>query len=149
MLSNLLDLITSGPILVLELVGDNAVGAWRDTIGPTDPSEARHSAPTSIRAQFGKGTINTFNSAEGYKPFILFCKSTCFGIYLDYLVCCFNHAILFKGPVIMSIISVTVLYSSSVHSIFWIPCNRLLIYACFTLQIVNHVCQVNIYYASS
>nr|KAG5687916.1 hypothetical protein BaRGS_014365 [Batillaria attramentaria] len=54
-LSTLLDYVTSGPIVAFEIVGENAVGAWRDAIGPTDPSEARKTAPTTLRAQFGKG----------------------------------------------------------------------------------------------
>ena len=53
--SALLDYITSGPVVAFEIVGENAVNAWREAIGPTDPSEARRTAPTSIRAQYGTG----------------------------------------------------------------------------------------------
>ena len=53
--SALLDYITSGPVVAFEIVGENAINAWREAIGPTDPSEARKTAPTSIRAQYGTG----------------------------------------------------------------------------------------------
>ncbi|XP_025079362.1 nucleoside diphosphate kinase 7-like isoform X2 [Pomacea canaliculata] len=49
----LIDYITSGPIIVFEIVNTNAVDNWREAIGPTDPSRARTVAPTSIRAQYG------------------------------------------------------------------------------------------------
>lgn len=53
--SALIDYITSGPIIVFEIVNTNAVDNWREAIGPTDPSRARTVAPTSIRAQYGIG----------------------------------------------------------------------------------------------
>lgn len=36
---NLLEMITSGPSLFLELIGHNAIQTWRDIIGPTDPGK--------------------------------------------------------------------------------------------------------------
>ena len=62
-LDDLLSLMTSGPVLAMELVGSNAVAAWRELLGPTDPAQARTSAPQSIRAQFGSDTTN--NAAHG------------------------------------------------------------------------------------
>ena len=56
--SALLDFVTSGPVVAFEIVGENAVAAWNEAVGPTDPSAARKSAPTSIRAQYGTGKIN-------------------------------------------------------------------------------------------
>ena len=47
--------ISSGPVLAFEIVGENAVGKWRDMVGPCDPAEARQTAATSLRAQFGTG----------------------------------------------------------------------------------------------
>ena len=53
--STLLDFMTSGPVVAFEIVGENAIGTWKEAMGPSDPSEARKSAPTSIRAMYGKG----------------------------------------------------------------------------------------------
>lgn len=50
----LLDYITSGPVVALELITTDAVKKWRTTLGPTDSQEARNVAPDSIRALFGK-----------------------------------------------------------------------------------------------
>lgn len=33
-------MITSGPVLALELVGENAIKKWRQIIGETDPAKA-------------------------------------------------------------------------------------------------------------
>jgi len=62
-LNTLLDYVTSGPVVAFEIVGENAVGTWREAIGPTDPSDARKTAPTSIRAQYG--TDVTRNAIHG------------------------------------------------------------------------------------
>ncbi|KAL8594761.1 hypothetical protein ACOMHN_047479 [Nucella lapillus] len=62
-LNALLDYMTSGPVVAFEIIGENAVGAWREAIGPTDPSEARKQAPTSIRAHYG--TDKTYNAVHG------------------------------------------------------------------------------------
>jgi nucleoside diphosphate kinase len=56
--SALLDYITSGPVVAMELLGEDAISKWRNVIGPTDPSEARQTAPNSIRARFGHGRLN-------------------------------------------------------------------------------------------
>lgn len=42
--------VTSAPIVALVLEGNNAVSAWREHIGTTEPSEAK---PGTIRAMFG------------------------------------------------------------------------------------------------
>ncbi|XP_064399962.1 nucleoside diphosphate kinase homolog 7-like [Halichondria panicea] len=49
----LVDFMASGPVVVFELTGDNAVTRWRELMGPTDSSVARQEAPHTIRAQFG------------------------------------------------------------------------------------------------
>jgi nucleoside-diphosphate kinase len=46
----LVDYMVSGPVIVLALEKEDAVKAWRDTMGETDPLKAR---PGSIRAMFG------------------------------------------------------------------------------------------------
>ena len=47
----LVDFITSGPLLALVFAGDHAVAAARQVIGATDPLEA---APGSIRGDFAR-----------------------------------------------------------------------------------------------
>jgi nucleoside-diphosphate kinase len=46
----LIDFITSGPVILMMLERDNAVKAWRDLMGETDPAKA---APGTIRKLFG------------------------------------------------------------------------------------------------
>lgn len=55
--------MTSGPVLALELIGDNAVNTWRNLIGPTNPIVAKEHAEGSIRARFG--SVNPKNAAHG------------------------------------------------------------------------------------
>lgn len=43
--------MTSGPIIAMELRKENAIKAWRDLMGATDPQKA---APGTIRALFGE-----------------------------------------------------------------------------------------------
>ena len=47
----LVDFMTSGPILVQVLEGANAIAKNREVMGATDPAKA---APGTIRAEFGK-----------------------------------------------------------------------------------------------
>ena len=46
----LVDFMTSGPILVQVLEGENAIARNREVMGATDPAKA---APGTIRAEFG------------------------------------------------------------------------------------------------
>ncbi|MEX2204124.1 MAG: nucleoside-diphosphate kinase [Actinomycetota bacterium] len=46
----LVGFITSGPVLVARLEGENAIDVWRTLMGPTDPSSA---PPGTIRGDFG------------------------------------------------------------------------------------------------
>lgn len=55
--------ITSGPILAMALVGGDAVRSWRGLLGPTNPLEAKETAPNTIRALFG--SVNPKNAAHG------------------------------------------------------------------------------------
>ncbi len=47
----LVEFMTSGPVVVQVLEGDNAVAAYRDLMGATDPAKA---APGTIRKQHAK-----------------------------------------------------------------------------------------------
>ena len=61
----LVDFITSGPLLALVFEGDHAVAAARQVIGATDPLEA---APGSIRGDFarevGQNLVHGYDSPE-------------------------------------------------------------------------------------
>jgi hypothetical protein len=56
-------LINSAPLYAVVLERENAVLAWREFIGPTDPDVAREKAPHSIRAMFGTG--GSHNAVHG------------------------------------------------------------------------------------
>ncbi|XP_076246940.1 nucleoside diphosphate kinase homolog 7 isoform X2 [Calliopsis andreniformis] len=55
--------LTSGPIVALELLGDHAITRWLEVIGPEDSDEARVKAPSSIRACYGKDKVH--NAVHG------------------------------------------------------------------------------------
>ncbi|CAN2391518.1 nucleoside diphosphate kinase activity, partial [Pristimantis euphronides] len=62
--------MTSGPILALALVKDDAVRQWRNVLGPADLTTALNEAPHSLRARFTptEATVNqlhgSLNSTE-------------------------------------------------------------------------------------
>ncbi|KAM7066424.1 nucleoside diphosphate kinase homolog 7 isoform 6-T6 [Acridotheres tristis] len=51
--SELLQLIMSGPILAMELLGDDAVSKWRAIVGPANPAETESDTLDSISESFG------------------------------------------------------------------------------------------------
>ncbi|KAM4796897.1 nucleoside diphosphate kinase homolog 7 isoform 2-T2 [Rhinophrynus dorsalis] len=61
--NDLINFMTSGPIVAMEVIGDEAVSSWRKLLGPTNSSTARSESPQSIRARFG--TDGTKNAAHG------------------------------------------------------------------------------------
>jgi len=62
---SLVEFMTSGPVVVQVLEGENAVATHRDTMGATDPKKA---APGTIRAQFAENieanSVHGSDSAE-------------------------------------------------------------------------------------
>lgn len=54
-----LEHIVSGPIVGMELVGENAIQKWQDLMGPRDPIEARRLEPNSLRALYGHDSSAT------------------------------------------------------------------------------------------
>lgn len=46
----LVEFMTSGPVVVMALAKDGAIKAWRDLMGATNPAQA---APNTIRKDFG------------------------------------------------------------------------------------------------
>ncbi|PNF26166.1 Nucleoside diphosphate kinase 7 [Cryptotermes secundus] len=63
MQSFLVEYMTSGPVIAMELLAENGVAKWRELLGPTDSEQARKDAPGSIRARFGKD--KSLNAAHG------------------------------------------------------------------------------------
>ncbi|KAM7410496.1 hypothetical protein PAMA_001778 [Pampus argenteus] len=55
--SNLVQFVSSGPVVAMELMGDEAMSIWRSLLGPTDSAVARREAPQCARAQFGADGI--------------------------------------------------------------------------------------------
>jgi nucleoside-diphosphate kinase len=58
--ADLVSYITSGPVVAVEVEGDEAVSRIRELIGATNPSEAR---PGTIRVMYGKSLQN--NAVHG------------------------------------------------------------------------------------
>ncbi|KAJ3393110.1 Thioredoxin domain-containing protein 3 [Entophlyctis sp. JEL0112] len=50
--------LTSGPVLLLTLKGENVIEGWLEMLGPSDPEIARQLFPMSLRAQFGVDAIS-------------------------------------------------------------------------------------------
>ena len=61
----LVDFITSGPVVVGKITGDDAIVCWRTLMGPTNPVDA---PPGSIRGDFatqiGENIVHGSDSAE-------------------------------------------------------------------------------------
>uniref|UniRef100_A0A665TXU1 Nucleoside diphosphate kinase homolog 7 n=1 Tax=Echeneis naucrates TaxID=173247 RepID=A0A665TXU1_ECHNA len=55
--NNLVQFVSSGPVVAMEVMGDEAVSLWRGLLGPADSAVARREAPQSARAQFGTDGI--------------------------------------------------------------------------------------------
>jgi len=57
--------MTTGPCIVLEVRQENAVKSFRDLCGPTDPEIAKYLRPNTIRAKFGHSrTINAVHCTD-------------------------------------------------------------------------------------
>jgi len=54
--SDMVAAITCGPVLALELQGENAIQRWMELRGPADSAVARTTHPSSLSARFGTGT---------------------------------------------------------------------------------------------
>lgn len=51
---NLVNFMTSGAVVGMELVGQGAIRQWRTLLGPTNSLKAKEEAPNSIRGLYGK-----------------------------------------------------------------------------------------------
>ncbi|CAG5119172.1 unnamed protein product, partial [Candidula unifasciata] len=62
---SLVEIMSSGPFLVLTLSKDEAIKAWKNTIGPSNIDEAMEKAPQSLRAQFqGASGMNQVHGSD-------------------------------------------------------------------------------------
>ncbi|NPA33072.1 MAG: nucleoside-diphosphate kinase [Aquificae bacterium] len=72
----LVEFMSSGPVVAAVLEGEDAIRRVRQIIGPTDSEEARKTAPNSIRALFGtdkgKNAIHASDSPESAREEICF-----------------------------------------------------------------------------
>lgn len=59
----LVEFMSSGPVRAYILARDDAVRHWRELMGPTKVFRARHTAPATIRGQFG--LTDTRNTTHG------------------------------------------------------------------------------------
>ncbi|XP_027753559.1 nucleoside diphosphate kinase 7 isoform X1 [Empidonax traillii] len=53
----LLQFITSGPVLAMEILGDDAVSKWKAIVGPANPAATETDTLDSIRENFGHGGL--------------------------------------------------------------------------------------------
>ncbi|GFR63332.1 thioredoxin domain-containing protein 3-like protein, partial [Elysia marginata] len=61
----LVETMSSGPLLALGLARDEAISAWRDMLGPANIDDAQETAPDSLRAQYpGDAGINMFHGSD-------------------------------------------------------------------------------------
>jgi nucleoside diphosphate kinase len=63
--ADLLDHMTSGPVLVMVLEREGAIKQWRELMGPTDPLRACEIAPKTIRAKYWNGNPLPENVVHG------------------------------------------------------------------------------------
>ncbi|XP_019751756.1 nucleoside diphosphate kinase 6 isoform X1 [Hippocampus comes] len=59
----LVEYMSSGPMRAYILAREDAIGHWRELMGPTKVFRARYTSPTSLRAQFG--LTDTRNTTHG------------------------------------------------------------------------------------
>ena len=60
--NDLVEFMTSGPVVVQVLEGDNAIAKYREVMGATNPAEA---APGTIRAEYAKSIdANTVHGSD-------------------------------------------------------------------------------------
>ncbi|XP_066601082.1 nucleoside diphosphate kinase homolog 7 isoform X2 [Prorops nasuta] len=52
-LTAFLTYLTSGPVVALEVLGENGIARWLEFLGPNDSKEARETAPQTLRARYG------------------------------------------------------------------------------------------------
>ena len=77
----LVDYMTSGPVLLMVLEGDNAIARNRELMGATDPAEAADGTIRKLYAESkGSNTVHGSDSAESAAREIAFYFSSAFEI---------------------------------------------------------------------
>ncbi|KAL6260226.1 hypothetical protein P5V15_007761 [Pogonomyrmex californicus] len=61
--TSIINYLTSGPVVALELLGRNGIMKWQELAGPEDSKHARSVAASSLRACYGKDEI--YNAVYG------------------------------------------------------------------------------------
>jgi len=56
----LINYMTSGPVVGIEIIGKDAIQKWRRIIGPTNLETAKRDSPNSLRAKYAKSTTENF-----------------------------------------------------------------------------------------
>ncbi|CAL1593270.1 unnamed protein product [Knipowitschia caucasica] len=65
--NSLVQFLSSGAVVALELMGDEAVSVWRRLLGPTDSALARRDDPQCVRAQYGTDAVkNVGHGSDSY-----------------------------------------------------------------------------------
>lgn len=62
---SVINYLISGPVVALELLGENGIIKWQELAGPEDSEHARSTAVSSLRACYGKDEIH--NAVYGSK----------------------------------------------------------------------------------
>lgn len=62
---DLIDYVTSGPVIGMVLARQDGLAVWQRVLGPSRPSEARRKSPHSIRAMFGDPHNDFRNACHG------------------------------------------------------------------------------------
>ena len=55
--NSMVEELTSGPCIAMEISGSNAHATFRELVGPVDPEIARHLRPHTLRAKFGQDKL--------------------------------------------------------------------------------------------
>lgn len=74
--SELIQFITSGPVIAMEILRDDAICEWKRILGHANSLVARADAPGSLRALFGTDGIR--NAAHGPDSFACAARVRCF-----------------------------------------------------------------------
>ncbi|PJF19426.1 Nucleoside diphosphate kinase [Paramicrosporidium saccamoebae] len=66
--AELVDYVSSGPVVAMLISGPDAIRHLRKIVGPTDPAIARLEHPNSLRALFGVDkTMNSFHASDSHE----------------------------------------------------------------------------------
>jgi nucleoside-diphosphate kinase len=66
--TELVDYVSSGPVVAMLISGPDAIRHLRKIVGPTDPAIARLEHPSSLRALYGVDkTMNSFHASDSHE----------------------------------------------------------------------------------